>query len=486
MHPTITHFRKASHSLISSALLLLCNVLLHSTLLASTCPTEHGSQGFVDSGLTLSPSDRTMFIAAMSSMNEGDSVRAETLLRALHVRYPEDFEINEALGLLYAARSDPADAVHRLADAVRECPDSAVAHANLGIAYLKLQLAESAAKELDRAAQLQPGNPLTEEALGQAQMLLGHWQKATIAFSAALVRDTSNSDLLYNYALALFNMKQYDKAELLLRRMPDVESSAQAQSLFGDVEEKLGDYKQAAQHYVSAVQLDPSEANVYVLGVEFLRHWTFGPAIQEFATGVQKFPDSQRMRLGLAIAYYGNENYDQAIQILADLLAAAPGNSLYGELLGRTCAVLAEGLNPLCASLVQFAELHPQNAVLATYAASSILHTPTTPMDLETAHRLLQSAVASDPNLPQAQFEMGVFLQVQSKWKESIVPLETAVRLNPDYAAAHYRLSRAYSHEGRHEDAQKQISLYQIFSKKQETDLDARMKGITTLVLKMP
>jgi tetratricopeptide (TPR) repeat protein len=482
VHSTILHSRKPRPLLIVT-LLLLGTALLRSSLLAANCPTEQGLQA---GGTTLSPSDQKVFIAAMSAMNEGDFAKAETLLRALHVRYPEDFETNEALGLLYASQSNPSEAVHRLADAVRECPDSAVAHANLGTAYLKLQLAERAARELERAAQLQPGNPQTEEALGQAQMLLGQWQKATVAFSAALVQDPSNSDLLYNYALALFNLGQYGNAEPLLRRMPNVASSAPAQSLFGDVEEKLGDYKQAAQHYMNAAQLDPSEANVYLLGVEFLRHWTFDPAIQQFVAGVQKFPDSQRMRLGLAIAYYGNEKYDQAIQILADLLAAAPGNLLYAELLGRTCAVLAEGLNPRCESLLQFAERHPQNAVVATYAASSVLHKPSTPENLETAQRLLQSAVAADPNLPQAQFEMGVLLQAQSKWKESIMPLEAAVRLDSDYAAAHYRLSRAYSHEQRHEDAQKQIALYQICNKKQENDLDARMKGITTLVLKMP
>ena len=433
----------------------------------------------------MSPSDQKVFVAAMSAMNEGDSVKAGTLLGALHVRYPEDFEINEASGLLYASQSNPADAVRRLADAARECPDSAVAHANLGTAYLNLQLADRAAKELERAAQLQPGNPQTEEALGQAQMLLGRWQKATVAFSAALVRDPSNSDLLYNYALALFNLEQYSKAEPLLRRMPDVASSAPAQSLFGDVEEKLGDYKQAAQHYVNAAQLDPSEANVYLLGIEFLRHWTFDPAIREFATGVQMFPGSQRMRLGLAIAYYANENYDQAIQVLSDLLTVAPENSLYAELLGRTCAVLTQGLNPRCASLIQFAELHPQNAAVATYAATGILHKPSAPENLETARRLLQSAVASNPNLPQAQFQMGVLLQTQSKWNESVVPLEAAVRLDPDYAAAHYRLSRAYSHEGRHKEAQLQIALFRVCSKKQENDLDAKMKEITTLVLKM-
>lgn len=66
-----------------------------------------------------------------------------------------------------------------------------------------------------------------------------------------------------------------------------------------------------------------------------------------------------------------------------------------------------------------------------------------------------------------------------------IAEAETAVRLKPDYAKAHYLLARAYSHTGQHEDAKKQIALFLQYSKQQQESLDARMKEITTLVVKM-
>jgi tetratricopeptide (TPR) repeat protein len=459
------------------ALLLVTFALLTPSGRAAACPGEPPT--------AFSAADQNSFHDAMAAMDQGDFAHAQNLLQTLHARHAGSFEVNEALGLAYGSQSDLTEAVRAMEAAARVCPESALGHANLGTAYLKLQRTHDAIRELEHAAALEPGNARTQEALGQALMLAGESQKAAMAFSAAMAGGSATPDLLYNYALALFNSKKYAKAEEMLAQIPENASSAAAQSLFGDVEEKLGKLKEAAQHYVNAVQLDPSEPNVYLLGVELLRHWTFGPAIKEFSTGVQKFPDSQRMRLGLAVAYYGNENYDQAIQVLNDLLAEAPENSLYAELLARTCAVLAEGMNARCASVIHFAEAHPRNAVVATYAATSILHKPSAAQDLDTAQKLLQSAVAADPRLSPAQFEMGVLLQAQSKWKQSIPPLEAAVHLDPEYAAAHYRLSRAYSHEGRHEQAEEQIKLYKLWNEKQKSDLDARMKEITTLVMKM-
>jgi predicted Zn-dependent protease len=447
----------------------------------AACPISDGAQTSVQ----LTIADQQTFREALSAMSGGDSARAEAAFNTLHVRYPQNFEVNEAFGLFYASQSEPARAVPLLLRAASDCPHSSIAHANLGIAYLKLQNADAAAKELEHADKLQPGNPHTEEALGEAQMLLKHWDQAAVAFAAALEADAANQDLLYNGALAYFNGGRYAMAETLLGRMADINSSASAQSLFGDVEEKLGNYKQAAQHYVDSVRLNPSEDNIYVLGIELLRHWTFGPAIQEFSTGVQRFPGSRRMRLGLAIAYYGNENYDSAIQTLVKLLSEEPGNTLYAELLGRACFAPNEAVNPGCDTLIRFSRLHPQDPAVAAYAAANLLHKPTGEQELDTAGKLLRSALLADPARPEAQFEMGVLLQTESKWKESVAPLETAVRLKPDYAVAHYRLARAYSHLGQTEKAKAQIEQYQLYNKKNEADLDARMKEITTLVMKI-
>lgn len=434
---------------------------------------------------SVTASDQAAFERAMAAMNGGDVATAETLLQGLSRRYPQNFEINESLGLLYAGESKLRRAMPLLVAAAAEQSDSDVAHANLGIAYLKLRKPKQAAVELQRAAQLNPANLKTKEALGQAWMLLHQPDKAARAFNEVLAAGPQDSDLIYNDALAEFDAGHADKAAALLARMEDVTSSASAQSLYGDVEEKLGHYKDATLHYADAITLDPSESNVYVLGIEFLRHWTFDAAIKEFAAGAKKFPDSERMRRGLAIAYYGNGNYDQAIPILADLLDTHPDNAMYADLFGRSCTVLTEDVNARCSSLIQFAQKHPQNATLSVYAAISILHRPTGANDLQTAKALLQHAIAADPKLAQARMEMGVLLQTESKWAESVAPLEVAIRLKPDYAQAHYRLARAYSHLGKHAEAQQQIALDQQYSKKQEQSLDARMKEITTLVVKM-
>lgn len=434
---------------------------------------------------TIPASDQAEFQQAIAELNENDPSQAKTLLQNLHRKYPRNFEINESLGLLCASSSSYVQAEKLLAAAAQEQPDSDVAHANLGVDYLKLHRPGLAVGELRTATRLNPSNSSTQIALGQALMLVHQPHRAAAAFNAALTQQPANSDLLYNAALAEFEDGQPAKSQALLARMGDADASASAQSLYGDVEEKLGNYKQATQHYANAVTLDPSESNVYLLGIEFLRHWTFGPAIQEFRAATQKFPGSRRMRMGLAIAYYGNGNYDQAIPILADLLAQDPNSSLYADLLGRTCTVLTEGINPQCSTLVGFAENHPRNAILATYAATSILHSPSSPESLALAHKLLRQALAADPKLPEAQFDMGTLLQTQSQWQQSIPWLERAIRLKPDYAEAHYRLARAYSHVGRHNEARKQIALDQRYSKEHQNQLDTRMKEITTLVVKL-
>jgi tetratricopeptide (TPR) repeat protein len=267
--------------------------------------------------------------------------------------------------------------------------------------------------------------------------------------------------------------------------MPDVETSAEAQSLYGDVDEQLARYEEAGKHYANAVRLEPSEANLYLLGIEFLRHWTFDPAAKEFAAGVRVFPQSQRMRLGLGVALYGGGKYDEAIPVFAGLLEENPANSMYAELLGRTCTVLTEGEQPKCAALIEYAEKHPQDAVLATYAATSILHQPADSGQLELAHQLLEGAIEANPNLPEAHYGLGLLLQTEAQWPQSIPELRTAIRLRPEYASAHYRLALALSHTGQHEAAHAEIALEQKYNQQEQDSVDARLKQVTTFLVKL-
>lgn len=433
----------------------------------------------------ITPADNVAFQQAMQSMNNGDAAAAEPVLRSLHSRHPQNYEINESLGLLYASAGNLTAAAPLLNSAAREQPGSDVAHANLGTAYLKLGRTTDAAHELAVAARLNPSNAATQEALGQAWMLLKEPAKAAAAFESALPSDPSNSDLRYNAALALFNSGRAADAEPVLARMANVDTSAEAQSLYGDVDEQLGHFEDAGKHYANAVRLDPSEANLYLLGIEFLRHWTFDPAAKEFAAVVQVFPKSRRMRLGLGVALYGAGKYDEAIPVFADLLAEDPGNSLYAELLGRTCTVLTEGQQPKCAALIDYAQKHPKDAVLATYAATSILHQPADTTQLALARRMLASALRADPSLPEARYGMGLLLQTESEWPQSIPELHAAIRLRPGYASAHYRLALALNHTGHHDEANAEIALEQKYNQQEQASVDARLKQVTTFLVKL-
>jgi tetratricopeptide (TPR) repeat protein len=113
------------------------------------------------------------------------------------------------------------------------------------------------------------------------------------------------------------------------------------------------------------------------------------------------------------------------------------------------------------------------------------LHRPYDPKGIAMANELLTHAIQAKPRLARAHFAMGLLLQNERKWKQSIPELETAIRLNPEYAAAHYRLALAYSHAGNHAKAEQEIALDQKYSKQQSAETEARLRKVTTFLVSM-
>lgn len=423
------------------------------------------------------------FQAAMAAQDSGNLDRAQALLSALRAHHPGVFEIDESLGLLYANREQYPQALPPLEAAVRERPSSDVAHANLGAAYYKLHRNSQALGEFHAAVRLNPNNADSQQALGQLWMDDRKPDRAAEAFGAALQQKPDDPELRLNCALALNDAGQAAKAAEIIAKLQGADQSAPAQVLWGDIAEKQGAFQQAEQHYARAVELDPSEANAWAMGVEFLRHWTFDAAIREFEAAASKFPRSVRMRLALGAAYFGNANYDKAIPVFADLLDADKQNGLYAELLGRSCNAVMQQAKPRCSSLLAYAQSHPGDAKASTYAAATILQGQPTDEQLRTARNLLKNAMAADPKLADAAYQMGVLKQDQSDWPGSISDLEIAVALKPDFAQAHYHLALAYWRSGRKHDGQLQMDMQKQYAKQEQEDLDHRLRQITTFLV---
>ncbi|CAN5574874.1 hypothetical protein BH10ACI4_BH10ACI4_20740 [soil metagenome] len=455
--------------------------LFAGALMAQTSTAKHSPTP------SMSQQDQTRLHTALDAYDAGQSAQAEPILRDLSKRYPSSYEANEALGSLYAESGDMEKALPILQHAAILAPRQALAHANLGAAMLKLGKTQEAIVELRKATTLDPKNGPALSNLGQALMTASKPAEAAAALTSALALAPQDSDLKYNLAFALYEAgtpASATKAAAILASIPPTAMTDQVHALAGDVEERAGHFSEALKHFQAAAQMNPSDANLYALDVELLRHWTWPEAIRVANFAAERFPASKHFQVAAGIGYYANSEYKKAIGVFSQLLQSDPNNGTYADLLGRSCSLLAEGENAGCAEIYRFAERHPGNAVTTTYAAVAILHEPTEKHDLDKAASLLSAAIAADPKYADAWFQMAVLEQTRLHWKESATDLEQAIALRPDFAEAHYRLSRAYAHMNRREDAQKEIALHQTYSQQSKDSLNARMQEVMTFILK--
>lgn len=421
--------------------------------------------------------------AALAAYDAGDTASAKVGLERIAGRYATDFAVQEALGLIEAEAGDAAGALPHLRAAVKAQPRNAEAQANLGAAYLELKQLPEAVRTLEAAVTMGARSGSVEAGvtinLGRALFLSKAYGRAAEVLGEASRMDPANADLLFDRAVALDAAGQSGRAMEVLATLSAEQRTAAVESLWGDVAEHAGRYEESVAHMQEAARMDPSEAHLFALAVELLRHWTWQAARQIAEFGLGLFPESKRLRLADGIALYGNTQYAEATKVFAELLQVEPDNNAYGDLLGRSCSALGEGETADCASLTTFAEGHPANAQAAIFAAISILHRPQTEGNLEEAERLLRQAMAHAPGSAEARYQMGVLEQERRQWPESEASLREAVRLRPGYAEAHYRLSRAYSHEGKAELARQEIELQQRFAREEKASSEARLKEVT-------
>ena len=454
--------------------------LLHCTewamiLLLCGCAVLQGQ----NSHLTSREMERRDIARAASLYDQGRMQDAEPLLRKIISQDPRNEAANEMLGLIYAQQGAIERALPHLTRAAEAPSSPATYHANLGAALLKLGRPTAALHELKLASRMDPGNAETASELGQAYMLNHNPAEGAKAFAAAASAAPPGPDLLYNWALALFDAGEPQSATSVLARISSADMSAEADSLAGDIDERLGHFMSAVRHYQSAAAKDPSEVNLYALALEFLHHWTWAEARKVATFGTTKYPESKRMHLALGIAEYGSGQYPQAAAVFSTLLQSDPENAKYADLLGRSCSRISDSQNAACGQIIDFAERHPKNASICTYAAEQILHQPGSKQDMDVAKRLLKNAIAADPKLPEAYYQMGTLYLQERQLEASAEMLKKAIALRPSYASAHYHLAQVYARQKEPEKAKEEIELQKKYNQQETARLDANLKSVS-------
>jgi tetratricopeptide (TPR) repeat protein len=80
---------------------------------------------------------------------------------------------------------------------------------------------------------------------------------------------------------------------------------------------------------------------------------------------------------------------------------------------------------------------------------------------LPEAEKNLQEAIAYDPQLPKAQYDLGRVLEKQGRYRDAVQALKRAAALDSSYAEPHYLLGRIYQRLGETDLAKTEIEQFQ-------------------------
>src|SRR5689334_6226671 len=261
---------------------------------------------------------------------------------------------------------------------------------NLGILAARRSEFGPAATWLARAADLTPGYPNVQFALGTAYFNGGAYAKAIDPLQRVLTSDRGNASARRMLALARFNTESYEETVTLLRDDPQRDA-------------------------------DPSLA--YVYGVALVRSDRAAEAATAFSRLLESHRDSAPLNVVLGMAYAEQGDHDAAIQALKRALAIDPqvreANATLGLLYFKQ-GQLPEAESSLRAEL----KSHPDDIRTA--------HLLATVLDLdgkqEEAVMLLRTVIAARPGHANARYLLGKILLAQGRAAEAVELVDAAAR----------------------------------------------------------
>ena len=276
------------------------------------------------------------------------------------------------MGLVYSAEAKDQDASLHFEKAVRLKPDSALARANLAVCLARLGKNGLAEAEFKKAVQAEPGNFSANHNFGEFYARTGKPEAAIPYLQRAQRAEPSSYGNGYDLALAYHEAGMQSEARQQIQELLKRKDSAELHDLLGEVEELSGNYVAAANEYQRAVHMDPSESYIYHWGSELLLHQTLNPAIEVFSEGVRRHPNSPRLAVGLGLALYWRNNYDDAVKALVNATDLAPSDPRPYYFLSKAYDRSRSQADEVIKRFRRFAQLQPQNGLAAYYYAISL------------------------------------------------------------------------------------------------------------------
>jgi tetratricopeptide (TPR) repeat protein/serine/threonine protein kinase len=344
----------------------------------------------------------TLYAVAQFLKGSGDVLPAEALLRQGQRQHPDDFWINEELGLLLqeAKPSRHDEAIPFLMVAVALRPQSPAAHSNLGVALADRKDLEGAIAEYGKAIGLDPKGAVAHYNLGNALHDKNDLDGAIAEYRKAIDLDPKLALPHSNLGNALHDKNDLDGEIAEYRKAIDLDPRlAHAHDLLGCVLRDKKDLDGAIAEHCKAIDLDPKLASP---------HSNLGNALRD------------KKDLEGAIA-----EHRKAIDL--DSKFALPHNGL------GNCLLDKNDLEGAIAEYRKAIDLDSKFA-LAHSNLGNALHDQN---DLDGAIAEFRKAIEIDPKNAGAHSNLGRALHEKNDLDGAIAEFRKAIDLDPKYALAH-------------------------------------------------
>ena len=435
--------------------------------------------------------------------------------------HPGDFQAGYELALALHEAKQPAAAKKSVNQiSAPQDPESAVKYYSLaGVVAEELREFGEAADSYRRAYAINPGSyeiyvalvrstlaagtapsktvlPSPPENLSASQNLAlgvlwssgGAYEQAIPRFEEALRLDSADDSATVNLALVYNNVGRSPAAIDLIRRTLKERASAALYNLLGGLDEESGEFVEAVQSFQRAVELDPNNEQYYFdLGMEYLSHFTFGPASEVYRVGTQKFPRSSRQYLGLAFSHYAVREYAEAADAFTTALEIDPESPAVFQAWKTLLSFLApKDWDALLPRLDRLAAAHPQNAELAFAYGAALFRLEVSKGEQGAFDRpqiFLEKSVRLQPDFPQAHLELGGLYAARKQDEKAVAEYLETIRQDPKSNVAHYRLGQVYRDMNKMELATQELDRYQELSRQHQEELKESRSAVKQFVL---
>ena len=191
----------------------------------------------------------------------------------------------------------------------------------------------------------------------------------------------------------------------------------------------------------------------------------FAEASTILEEGAERISKNAQLELALGVSDYGLRRFNEAADAFLTVIEIAPETEQPYTFLGKILDQIPSRLPQATERFAAYEAAHPEKASAWLLHAKALDAQSLAP---ETALRLIEKSIAMDATDAAAYFERGTVLDRLERFADAAEAFVRAVELEPNDAAAHYRLARDYDRIGKHELAQAERAKHAQLVKAQE------------------